>query len=55
MVFELFKNALRAVVEYQGSSATNFPPVEAIVVNGKEDVTIRVRTVLCLYFQLFSL
>jgi len=42
MVFELFKNSLRAVVEHHGTDALKYPPVEAIVVLGKEDITIRV-------------
>jgi pyruvate dehydrogenase kinase 2/3/4 len=42
MVFELFKNSLRAVVEHHGTDATTYPPVEAVVVLGKEDISIRV-------------
>lgn len=43
MLFELFKNALRAVVEYHGTAADEYPPVEALIVSGKEDVTVKVR------------
>jgi pyruvate dehydrogenase kinase 2/3/4 len=44
MFFELFKNALRAVVEHHGSAARSYPPVEALVVLGKEDISIKVAT-----------
>jgi hypothetical protein len=40
--FELFKNALRAVVEHHGSSATDYPPIEVRMSFGKEDVCIKV-------------
>ncbi|CAL8109634.1 unnamed protein product [Orchesella dallaii] len=42
MVFELFKNAMRAVVEHHGSAATDYPPIEALVSLGKEDITIKI-------------
>jgi pyruvate dehydrogenase kinase 2/3/4 len=42
MVFELFKNSLRAVVEYHGTECSSYPPVEARVVLGKEDISISV-------------
>jgi len=41
MMFELFKNSLRAVVEHHGTdNVGKFPPVEARVVLGKEDISI---------------
>ncbi|XP_021967434.1 pyruvate dehydrogenase (acetyl-transferring) kinase, mitochondrial [Folsomia candida] len=42
MVFELFKNSLRAVVEFHGTERTVYPPVEARVVLGKEDISISI-------------
>jgi len=42
MVFELFKNAMRAVVEHYGAAATEYPPIEALVALGKEDISIRI-------------
>jgi len=42
IVFELFKNAMRAVVEHHGMDVMSYPPVEAVVVLGKEDISIRV-------------
>lgn len=43
MVFELMKNSLRAVVEHHGTECSTYPPVEAKVVLGKEDISISVR------------
>uniref|UniRef100_A0A8D2I6V1 Protein-serine/threonine kinase n=1 Tax=Urocitellus parryii TaxID=9999 RepID=A0A8D2I6V1_UROPR len=41
MLFELFKNAMRATVEHQ-ESWPSLTPVEVIVVLGKEDLTIKI-------------
>ncbi|XP_071516342.1 pyruvate dehydrogenase (acetyl-transferring) kinase, mitochondrial isoform X3 [Panulirus ornatus] len=41
MLFELFKNAMRAVVEYHGPGADVFPPIEVLLVMGQEDLTIK--------------
>ncbi|XP_042236274.1 pyruvate dehydrogenase (acetyl-transferring) kinase, mitochondrial-like isoform X1 [Homarus americanus] len=41
MLFELFKNAMRAVVEYHSPGADVFPPVEVLLVMGQEDLTIK--------------
>jgi pyruvate dehydrogenase kinase 2/3/4 len=38
MMFELLKNSLRAVVENED----HFPPIKVIVVEGKEDITIKI-------------
>ncbi|KAI0697005.1 alpha-ketoacid dehydrogenase kinase [Cytidiella melzeri] len=43
IVFELLKNSLRAVVERYGSDQEDcFPPIKVIVVEGKEDITIKI-------------
>jgi pyruvate dehydrogenase kinase 2/3/4 len=40
--FELLKNSLRAVVERYGPECEHFPPIKVIVVEGKEDITIKI-------------
>lgn len=42
ILFELFKNAMRAVVEHHGAAARDYPPVRVLVVRGSEDVTIKI-------------
>ena len=43
ILFELFKNAMRAVVEHHGAAARDYPPIHVLIVHGGEDVTIKVR------------
>jgi hypothetical protein len=33
---------MRAVVEHHGAAARDYPPVQVLVIRGKEDVTIKV-------------
>ena len=41
--FELLKNSLRAVVERYGPDRDDhFPPIKVIVVEGKEDITVKI-------------
>ena len=41
--FELLKNSLRAVVERFGTSdETRLPPIKVVVVEGNEDITIKI-------------
>ncbi|EKM74801.1 hypothetical protein AGABI1DRAFT_123518 [Agaricus bisporus var. burnettii JB137-S8] len=42
IVFELLKNSLRAVVERYGVDKEDFPPIKVVVVEGKEDITIKI-------------
>ncbi|RHZ78252.1 hypothetical protein Glove_166g289 [Diversispora epigaea] len=42
MLFELFKNSLRAVVELFGDESDSYPPIKVIVAEGKEDITIKI-------------
>ncbi|WFD00480.1 [pyruvate dehydrogenase (acetyl-transferring)] kinase [Malassezia yamatoensis] len=43
MMFELLKNSLRAVVERYGTdNEDSFPAIKVIVVEGKEDITIKI-------------
>lgn len=41
MLFELFKNSMRAVMEYHGSELDNYPPIDVTVVRGKEDICVK--------------
>lgn len=40
MLFELFKNSMRAVMETHQESG-NIPPVEVTIVAGKEDICVK--------------
>ncbi|XP_053995487.1 pyruvate dehydrogenase (acetyl-transferring) kinase, mitochondrial [Hylaeus anthracinus] len=40
MLFELFKNSMRAVMEHH-SSDEDYPPIEVIVSRGKEDICVK--------------
>ena len=42
IAFELFKNAMRAVIESHGGDAKVYPKIEAIIIKGKEDITVRI-------------
>ncbi|XP_065143565.1 pyruvate dehydrogenase kinase, isozyme 3b [Paramisgurnus dabryanus] len=42
MLFELFKNSMRATVELYGDSNEGLPPVNALVTLGKEDLSIKI-------------
>lgn len=42
MLFELFKNSMRAVIEHHGSTAEHHPPIEVTIVRGREDICIKV-------------
>lgn len=41
MLFELFKNSMRAVMEYHGQDCLAIPPIEVTVVNGREDICVK--------------
>lgn len=41
MLFELFKNSMRAVMEYH-SSLDQYPPITVTVAKGKEDICLKV-------------
>lgn len=43
MLFEIFKNSMRAVMEHRGSDSDNYPPLEVLLVHGKEDICVKVR------------
>ncbi|XP_053562396.1 pyruvate dehydrogenase kinase, isozyme 3 [Bombina bombina] len=42
MLFELFKNSMRATVELHESRMESLPPVKALVTLGKEDLSIKI-------------
>lgn len=41
MLFELFKNSMRAVMEYHGS-IEHYPPITVTIAKGKEDICLKV-------------
>lgn len=42
ILFELFKNSMRAVIESRRDNLFDIPPIEVLLVNGPSDVTIRI-------------
>lgn len=44
MLFELFKNSMRAVMEYHASSDI-YPPITVTVSKGKEDICLKVNEI----------
>lgn len=42
MLFELFKNSMRATMEHHGQDSNNIPPIEVTVVNGREDISVKI-------------
>lgn len=42
MLFEIFKNSMRAVMEHHGTDSDNYPPVEVLLVRGKEDICVKI-------------
>lgn len=42
IAFELYKNAMRAVIEHHGEAAKEYPSIQTLVVKGKEDLSIRI-------------
>lgn len=41
ILFEIYKNSMRAVVELHGES-DSIPSIKTVIVKGKEDLTIKV-------------
>ncbi|XP_053593971.1 pyruvate dehydrogenase (acetyl-transferring) kinase, mitochondrial [Microplitis demolitor] len=41
MLFELFKNSMRAIMEYYDGRSDNYPPIEVNIVRGKEDICVK--------------
>ncbi|XP_055919274.1 pyruvate dehydrogenase (acetyl-transferring) kinase, mitochondrial isoform X1 [Eupeodes corollae] len=41
MLFELFKNAMRAVLEYHDHD-NKLPPIQVVIVQGKEDICVKI-------------
>lgn len=42
MLFELFKNSMRAVMEHHGSKSDSVHPILVSIVRGKEDICVKV-------------
>lgn len=55
ILFELFKNSLRAVVEHHGPDCDNLPPIHLTLVKGKEDVSLKVRYFESKYYLTFPI
>jgi pyruvate dehydrogenase kinase 2/3/4 len=49
MLFELFKNSMRAVIEHHGSNAEHHPPIEVTVVRGREDICVKVPLIVLVF------
>jgi len=42
IAFELYKNAMRAIIECHGEAAKSYPKIQTLIVKGKEDLSIRI-------------
>jgi len=42
ILFELFKNAMRATIEHHGEDCSSYPPVQVTVIKSRDDLSIRV-------------
>lgn len=42
ILFEVFKNSMRAVMEHHGQNLDNIPPLEVTVVRGREDICVKI-------------
>jgi pyruvate dehydrogenase kinase 2/3/4 len=42
IAFELYKNAMRAIIEHHGEAAKTYPKIQTLIVKGKEDLSIRI-------------
>lgn len=49
MLFELFKNSMRAVMEYHGTGGHDVPPIKVRIVKGQEDICVKVRYKFCCF------
>lgn len=50
MLFELFKNSMRAVMEHHGDKIKAVPPIKVAIVQGHEDISVKV----CFYELFFG-
>lgn len=42
IAFELYKNAMRAIIEHHGEAAKSYPKIQTLVVKGEENLSIRI-------------
>ncbi len=42
ILFELFKNGMRATIEHHGEHCSEYPPIKVTVIKSPEDLSIRV-------------
>lgn len=42
ILFEVFKNSMRAVMEHHGQDCLNIPPIETTIIRGREDICVKI-------------
>lgn len=42
ILFEVFKNSMRAVMEHHGQDCLDIPPIETTIIRGQEDISVKI-------------
>lgn len=42
MLFEVFKNSMRAVMEHHGQDSVTIPPIQTTIIRGREDICVKI-------------